>query len=253
MELKGRTIWLIGGSGGIGRALVPHLLNEGARVAVSSRTEAELQVVAERYASLGPVVAHAADARDEASLAAAAQAVTADLGPIDVLIYSAGVWDPVDVTQIDVAAFERTVDTNLNGLLRAIAVVLPHMITRRQGEIVGLASISGYGALPRAEAYGTTKAAANYLLQSLRIDLARLHIGVTTVNPGFVRTGLTANNDFPMPFIMPADAAARRIVRGLLRGDAEIHFPRRLSWPLKLVTALPRPAYEWLIGHTVRR
>jgi short-subunit dehydrogenase len=127
------------------------------------------------------------------------------------------------------------------------------MVRRRSGQIAGVASLSAYGAFPRAEAYGSTKAAVNYMLQALRLDARKHGIGVTTINPGFVKTKLTADNDFPMPFLMKPDDAARTIVQGMLDGKQEIHFPLRLSVPLKLLTALPRPVYEWLVGRTVRR
>jgi len=177
----------------------------------------------------------------------------AEWGSIDVMVYNAGAWTPTDVAAFDVDAFERQVRVNYVGLVRAIGAVLPEMLTVNGGEIVGVASVSGYGGLPRAEAYGSTKAAVNYLLQSLRIDLRKRSVGVTTVNPGFVKTPLTDKNDFPMPFMVSAEEAAERIVKGLLQGKKEIHFPLRLSVPLKLVTALPRPVYEWLVCRAMKR
>jgi short-subunit dehydrogenase len=120
------------------------------------------------------------------------------------------------------------------------------MIARRGGEIVGVASVSGYAGFPMAAAYSSSKAAANAFLQSIRIDLAKYGVGVTTVNPGFVKTQLTEKNEFGMPFMLSAEEAAEVILRGLLAGHREIHFPLRLSVPLKLLTALPRPVYERL-------
>ena len=90
------------------------------------------------------------------------------------------------------------------------------------------------------------------MLQALRLDVAKRGVGVTTINPGFVKTRLTDTNDFPMPFLLKPEQAARAIVKGLRAGKTEIHFPLRLSLPLKLITALPRPVYEWLLQRTVK-
>jgi short-subunit dehydrogenase len=122
-----------------------------------------------------------------------------------------------------------------------------------RGAIVGIASLAGYAGFPRAEAYGSTKAAVIAFLQSLRIDLASSGVKVVTVSPGFVDTPLTRTNEFPMPFMLEPEEAAERIVHGLMRGDAEIHFPKRLSLPLKLLTALPRPVYEAVVRRTMAR
>jgi short-subunit dehydrogenase len=111
---------------------------------------------------------------------------------------------------------------------------------------VGTGSLVGYAGFPRSAGYSSAKNAVNAFLQSLRIDLKGRGIEVVTVNPGFVRTPLTERNTFPMPFLLEAEDAAATIVKGLLAGDEEIHFPRRLSWPAKLFTALPRPVYEFL-------
>ena len=253
MELKGRTVWLIGGSSGIGAAMVPELARRGARVAISSRNEAALRQLAAAHGRAdAPIIVKPLDVTVKGSIDAAADELRTAWGSIDVLIYNAGTWTPVDIQAFDVPAFEQQIAVNYTGMVRAIGAVLPEMLQRGRGEIVGVGSLSAYGAFPRAEAYGSTKAAVNYLLQSLRIDAAGKGIGVTTVNPGFVDTGLTHGNDFAMPFMMKADDAAKTIVDGLVAGRTEIHFPRRLSLPLKLLTALPRPVYEFVVRRTIK-
>lgn len=115
-----------------------------------------------------------------------------------------------------------------------------------------MSSTVAYAGLPRAEAYGASKAAIRYLLESLRIDLYRLGITVSVVCPGFVRTPLTDRNDFPMPFRIEAEDAARRIVDGIEAGKAEIHFPKRFSLAFKLLTLLPTRLYLRLCARLVR-
>jgi short-subunit dehydrogenase len=254
MKLAGRNVWLIGASSGIGAALVPALVQQGSRVIITARNKDELDKIAVANSTPErPVLVQALDVTEPGALDRAAAAIEDQVGSIDVLIYGAGQWEVTDIRNWDQAAVERQIAVNYVGLTRAIAAVLPRMLDRRSGDIVGIASVAGYAGIPRAEAYGSTKAAVNALLQSLRIDLKKRGVGVVSVNPGFVDTPLTQKNEFPMPFMIKSHEAASQIIRGLLKGESEIHFPRRLSWPLKLVTALPRPLYERLAGAIVVR
>jgi short-subunit dehydrogenase len=254
MQLNGRVVWLVGASSGIGAALVPELARVGARLVISARRADELERVAAE--SQGPgarVLVKAVDVADAGAVSSVAREIAAECGPVEVLIYGAGQWEPVDVEGWDTASIERQIAVNYVGFVRAVGTVLPAMIARHNGDIVGIASVSGYAGFPRAEAYGSTKAAMIALLQSLRIDLKKHGVGVTTVNPGFVDTPLTKKNDFPMPFMISSREAAERIILGLLAGEREVHFPKRLSWPLKLLTALPAPVYEAIAARTMAR
>jgi len=247
MELHNRTVWLIGASSGIGASLVPALVAQGALLAISARNHAALHTIAaHRSRPDAPVLVKPLDVTDRAAIERVARELHEAWGHIDVLLYNAGTSSPVDVTAFDVDALERQIDVNFTGMVRAIGAVLPGMVQRRSGEIVGIGSLSAYGALPGAGAYGSTKAAMNYMLQSLRMDAHPHGIGVTTVNPGFIRTAMTEGSPFPRRLMLTPEAAARRIVEGMRAGHAEIHFPRRMSLPLKLFTALPRPLYERL-------
>jgi short-subunit dehydrogenase len=121
------------------------------------------------------------------------------------------------------------------------------MRARRQGHIAAVASLGGYRASAVALPYSTSKAAVIHLMEGLRFELAPRGIRVTVVNPGFVRTPLTARNTFTMPFLVEADDAAERIVRGLERGKNEIHFPAPLSWTMKVLRVLPAGLYAQII------
>ncbi|MEP6761531.1 MAG: SDR family NAD(P)-dependent oxidoreductase, partial [Sporichthyaceae bacterium] len=146
--------------------------------------------------------------------------------------------------------FNRIVAINLIGMSNAIAAVLPQMLTRRSGVIAGIASVAGYRGLAGSEAYGATKAAQINLLESLRISLARTGVGITTICPGFVRTDLTADNAFPMPFIIEADVAARSICDGLERNRTEIVFPLRMAVLMKAARLVPPGAWAALWSRT---
>jgi short-subunit dehydrogenase len=155
------------------------------------------------------------------------------------------VWQQVDVDAFDSEVFRRHMETNLMGMVHGIEAVLPCMRKRRSGTIAGVASVAGYRGFPQSEAYGATKAAQINLLEALRIDLQSLGINVVTVCPGFVRTEATAVNAFPMPFMIDAPDAARRICDGLARGKAEIVFPPAMMLSMKALRLVPVRAYTW--------
>jgi short-subunit dehydrogenase len=158
-------------------------------------------------------------------------------------VLNAGVWQQVDVREWDSAVIRDHVETNFMGMVHSLDAVLPRMLARRRGAIVGIASVAGYRGYTQAEAYGPSKAAEINLLESLRIDLGPLGIDVQLVNPGFVRTPLTEGNDFPMPFMIEAPDAARRIAAAIEKGKAEAVFPLPYRVGMKLVHVAPVRLY----------
>ncbi|HEX6150287.1 SDR family NAD(P)-dependent oxidoreductase [Nocardioides sp.] len=232
--IRGRRYWLVGASSGIGAALARELAGRGASVAVSARRADDLARVAGNE-----MVAVCVDATDRAAVAVAAEEVRAGLGGVDVMVWCAGYWRQFDAAQWDADVFARHVEVNLLGLNNVLAAVLPPMVEAGRGHVVGIASVAGYRGLPGAEAYGATKAAQINLLEGLRAALSTHGIRVTTVSPGFVRTEMTEANDFPMPFIIEADAAASAIADGLERRRTEIVFPLAMAATMKLARLVP--------------
>jgi short-subunit dehydrogenase len=180
-------------------------------------------------------------------------AVESEVGPIDLAVLNAGTWEQMDVARWDSTPIREHIATNLLGMVNGLDAVLPAMIARRSGGIVGVASVAGYRGYTRAEAYGTTKAAAINLLESLRVDLDRLGVNVQVVNPGFVRTELTERNDFPMPFMIEADDAARRIADAIEKEKAEAVFPLPYRIGMKLVRFAPVRPYTAVSRWFARR
>lgn len=241
--VAGQRVWVVGASSGIGAELAKELVRRGAQVAVSARRADRLAEVAR-----GRMVAVPVDVTDAAAVAGAAAAVRATLGGLDVVVWSAGYWQRTDARAWDAATFADHVEVNLLGLNAVLAAVLPEMVRRRKGHVVGIASVAGFRGLPGAEAYGATKAAQIALLESLRASLRRDRVRVTTVAPGFVRTEMTAVNAFPMPFIVEADEAARAIADGLERGRVEIVFPWRMAVVMKAARLVPVRAWAALVA-----
>jgi NAD(P)-dependent dehydrogenase (short-subunit alcohol dehydrogenase family) len=246
--LAGRAAWVIGASSGIGAALAAELVDRGARVAISARRPDRLAAVAG-----GRMVAVPADVTDRAGIDAAAGRVRAELGELDIVVFNAGVWEQLDAGAWDRDLFARHIEVNLLGLNNVLGAVLPDLLGRGTGNIVGVASVAGYRGLAGAEAYGATKAAQINLLEALRIAVAARGVQVTTVCPGFVRTDLTASNTFPMPFIINPDEAARAICDGLQADRPEIVFPLPMAVLMKAARLLPVGLWSAAMQRAVRR
>jgi len=234
MRYPGAVVWITGASSGIGEALARELTGRGARVAITARRGDRLDEIAGDR-----MLAVPADVTDLDAMRAAAARVEQELGPIDLAVLNAGTWKQMDVTAWDTELFRRHVETNLMGMVHGIDAVLPGMRRRRGGVIAGVSSVAGYRGWPSSEAYGSTKAAEINLLESLRIDLLPLGIKVLTVCPGFVRSDLTAENTFRMPFLVDPPDAAARIADGIAREKAEIVFPLPMMMLMKATRLVP--------------
>ncbi len=227
-----QRVWIVGASSGIGAALARELLARGARVAVSGRNASAL-------AALRGALALPLDVRDGPALLAAAQRLRGEFGGVDLLVYCAGTYAPQRASDFDLDAALEHDEVNYRGALRWLKAVLPLLLAQGRGHLSVVSSVAGWRGLPRALAYGPTKAALINLAQILYLDLRPLGIGVSVVNPGFVDTPLTAGNDFAMPALLRPEQAAARMLRGWELGRFEMHFPRRFTLWLRLMRLLP--------------
>ena len=235
-DWRGRRVWLVGASAGIGAAMAHELAGRGARLALSARS-------ADKLAALGipDALQLPCDATDAAALRTARDTLVATFGGVDLVVYLAGDYVPMRAEDFDLATAERVVAVNFNGALRLCAAVLGDLPPG--GGIAFVASVAGYRGLPKALCYGPGKAALIHFAEVLHLDLAPRGIGVWTINPGFVATRLTAQNDFAMPALMTPEAAAAAAVDGLATGKFEIHFPKRFTRVLKFLSLLPYGLY----------
>ncbi|GAA5168395.1 SDR family NAD(P)-dependent oxidoreductase [Viridibacterium curvum] len=248
-DWRGKRVWVVGASTGIGLALAERLSAQGARIVMSARNVSRLQAAAD---SVPGAVAVPLDVSDASAWPGAEAQARSALGGIDVVVLNAGTYAPLRAwdlaTPAGLATARQTFETNLMGVYGGLSACLPDMLARGSGHVVIVGSVAGYGGLPKAVAYGPGKAALINLAESLYIDLAPRGIAVTIVSPGFVETPLTAQNDFHMPALITAAQAADNILRGLRAGRFEIHFPWRFSGFLKCLGLLPRWAYFRLVG-----
>jgi len=234
-DWKDRLVWLVGASTGIGAALAHELSRRGACLALSARSADRLQALGIDGALLLPC-----DATDAASLASARQTLLEAWGGVDLVIYLAGDYVPMRAHDFDLARAEQVLAVNFNGAVRLAATVLPDL--QAGGGIAFVASVAGYRGLPRSLCYGPGKAALIHFAECLHLDLEAQGVGVWIINPGFVRTRLTAQNDFAMPALLTPQQAAVAMIDGFTTGAFEIHFPWRFTRPLKLLSLLP---YRW--------
>jgi NAD(P)-dependent dehydrogenase (short-subunit alcohol dehydrogenase family) len=246
MTWPGRRVWVTGGSSGIGRALVEALARRGARVAVTARSAEALAALVGTLPGSGHL-ALAADIAEPAAVRDAIARIGSAWGGLDVAILNAGTHVPMRGDAIDLEVAHRLIDVNLKGTVNAAAAAIPVFLAAGRGHIAVVASVAGYIGLPKSLIYGATKAGLINFTESLRLDLAARGIKVQLVCPGFVATPLTDGNDFRMPALLTAGAAAERILAGLGSNRFEIHFPRRFTLWLKLIRGLPYPVAFRLI------
>lgn len=251
ISVADRHVWVTGASTGIGRAVTIELARRGARVVASARNESALDTLVRECGDR--VQALPLDVTDRQANRWAAEEISRRMGGLDIAFFNAGICEYVDVASFDSALFERTIRSNFLSMVYGIEAALPLLRQSPAPQLVGMSSTVAYRGLPRSEAYGASKAAIKNLFESLQIDLAREAFRVSVVCPGFVRTPLTDRNDFPMPFRIEADEAARRIVDGIEAGKPEIQFPRRFSLLFKLMTLLPDRLYIRLCARMVKR
>lgn len=238
-DWRGKTVWLVGASTGIGRATAHALHAQGAKVFVSARSQPALDSFALEHPGARVL---AMDAADEASVKAAAQTVLA-AGPLDVVLYCAGYYKEQRATQFDLGQMLRHNQVNYIGALYLLDALLPHFLARKSGHISLVSSVAGYRGLPQSLAYGPTKAALINLAETLHVDLMDSRIGVSLICPGFVDTPLTAQNKFAMPGLIKPEQAAEEILRGWAKGEFEIHFPKRFTFFMKALALLPPALY----------
>ena len=249
-KLPWHTAWIIGASSGLGAALAKLLDGRISTVAISARSADKLNTL---QASSQSMDAYPLDVTDESAVGACYEQIESKDGPVDLVVISSGTWDVVRPPNLDPRVFRKAMEVNFMGVINVLAKVVPDMMRRGTGQIAIISSVAGYRGLPKAAAYGSTKAALINLAESLHPELAESGVTLSIVNPGFVDTPMTEVNDFPMPFLMPVDDAAERLLTGLERKHYEITFPRRFTWIMKLLRLLPNVLFLWLVKRFVLR
>ena len=241
-----RTAWITGASQGIGQALAMQLASGGGvHVAASSRNAADLQRMHSENPDVHPFVL---DVTDHEAAGEVVERMAATLGLPDLVVLNAGTYEPVDAATVSLEQYRQHMEVNYMGVVNCITAILPRLLARGSGQLVIMGSVAGYRGLPKAAAYGPSKAALISLAETLRLELKDTGVSVHLVNPGFVATRLTDRNDFSMPAILSPAQAATAIIRGLQGSGFEVVFPWRFVFWLKLARLLPYSIYFRLAG-----
>ena len=241
-----KTIWITGGSTGIGKALALKFANEGWNVAISARRENLLKEIADTNANIS---SFPLDVTDKTKCKQGFGEIKNKFENIDICFFSTGTWNPKKEKDIDVEQIEDVFKINFFGTLNSIKAVEEYFKNKKGGKIAIVSSIAGYRGLPNSTGYGPSKSALNNLAESLYFDFGRSNVRVCLVSPGFIKTPMTDKNDFKMPFLKTAEYAADKIYDGLVNKNIfEIHFPKSLTLILKFLSFLPSKLYFSLIG-----
>jgi NAD(P)-dependent dehydrogenase (short-subunit alcohol dehydrogenase family) len=240
-----------GAASGLGRQLALNLAAEGAIIAAVDLQAEALEKLAADLGGKGCAWA-VADVTTFAALREAVDKLQDRLGPVDVLIASAGIGVETSAQDFHAADFEAVARVNLIGVANSVAAVLPGMLARRRGHLVAISSLASFRGLPRMAAYCAAKSGVNALMESLRFELKPSGIAVTTICPGWIRTPMTANLKLPMPNILEVEDAARRILDAVRRRRALYAFPWSSAWRVRLLRWLPPGLGDLLMGRMLR-
>jgi len=247
MTFAGKVVCITGASSGLGRAMAREFARQGAKVGAIARREERLRQLCEEVRAAGGTGEYAvADAADRPAVHAALKTLASRLGPCDILVANAGVGASNTATDLNVPAAEQVTRTNLLGPMYAFEAVLPDMLQRGGGHLVGISSVAAFKGLPTAAAYSASKAGLNAYLESIRISLRRKRIAVTTICPGFVKTEMTAKNP-KMLWVLEAEVAARKMVRAIARRRKVYCFPRRMRVLMRIAGWLP----DWAMAKAI--
>ncbi len=243
---------ITGASSGIGRALAAEYAHGGATLGLIAR---RAELLRELAANLKvPTAFYALDVRDAAGLARSADDFRARFGSPDVVIASAGVSAGTSTERSeDRAVFQEILDVNVMGLVNTFAPFLPAMRAAGSGTLVGIASVAGFRGLPGAGGYSASKAAAIAYLESLRVELRGSGISVVTISPGYIATPMTDHNPYRMPFIIPAEVAARRMAAAIARRRRHVVIPWQMGLVGGVLKIIPRALYDQMFALAPRK
>jgi len=247
------NIWITGASSGIGAEVARLYAQHGHTVFASARNQATLEAMATAAENVsGQIIALPLDVTDNDSVLSAVNQIKEQCPQLDLAILNAGYYEPVEFEALTLEHFEKTYDVNLLGVVRCLLPLLGYFKKNKHGNIAIVSSVSGFRGLPKAAAYGSSKAALINMAESLKPECNANGIKLSLVNPGFVKSKLTDRNEFKMPFIMETADAATRIVRGLESSAFETTFPKRFTYWLKLFRILPYRLYFVLTSRLVK-
>jgi len=243
--MNNKVIWITGASSGIGKSLAIKFANEGWQVAVSARRENLLKELSDTNSNIH---SFPLDVTDSEKCKDVSTEIINKLENIEICIFCTGIHDPKSEKSLDLEKVRKIMEVNFFGTVNSINSVYDYFKKKRSGHISMVSSVAGYRGLPAGGAYCASKSALTTFAESLYFDLKRFNVRVSVVHPGFIKTPMTDQNDFPMPMIKSPEFAADEMFKGLTQSNAfEIHFPKQFTFIMKILKIMPNWLYLKLI------
>ena len=243
--MNNKVIWITGASSGIGKSLAIKFANEGWQVAASARRENLLKELSDTNSNIH---SFPLDVTDREKCKDVSTEIINKLENIEICIFCTGIHDPKSEKSLDLEKVRKIMEVNFFGTVNSINSVYDYFKKKRSGHISMVSSVAGYRGLPAGGAYCASKSALTTFAESLYFDLKRFNVRVSVVHPGFIKTPMTDQNDFPMPMIKSPEFAADEMFKGLTQSNAfEIHFPKQFTFIMKILKIMPNWLYLKLI------
>jgi len=244
---------IIGGTFGIGYELSKIYLKKSKNLIILGRNDEKLNEISKEFSnSQTNVITKKLDVTSIEQCKQTLTSIIDELGSLDLIIYSSGFYKPNNTFDVDLDLYRKTMEVNFMGLINVMSVILPFLKQQQNGHIAMISSLAGFFGLPNSSGYGPSKAAMMNYSESIYNDCKKNNIHVSIINPGFVKTRLTDQNKFKMPFLMSAEEAAKIIYNGLEKKKYDITFPFMMSLIFKTLRILPKPVFLFLIKFMVK-
>ena len=236
-----KNIWITGASSGIGKALAIKFANEGWQVAASARRESLLKELSNQYTN---IQSFPLDVTDSDKCKSVFKDIVEKFENIEICVFGTGIHDPQSEKKFNLEKIKKIMEVNFFGTMNSINSVYDYFGQRKVGQISIISSVAGYRGLPVAGAYCASKSALTSFAESLHFEMKRKNVRVSLISPGFIKTPMTDQNDFPMPMIKSPEFAADQIYNGLIKKSGfEIHFPKVFTFFMKFLRILPNSIY----------
>ena len=236
-----KNIWITGASSGIGKALAIKFANEGWQVAASARRESLLKELSNQYTN---IQSFPLDVTDSDKCKSVFKDIVEKFENIEICVFGTGIHDPQSEKKFNLEKIKKIMEVNFFGTMNSINSVYDYFGQRKVGQISIISSVAGYRGLPAAGAYCASKSALTSFAESLHFEMKRKNVRISLISPGFIKTPMTDQNDFPMPMIKSPEFAADQIYNGLIKKSGfEIHFPKVFTFFMKFLRILPSSIY----------
>ena len=243
--MNNKVIWITGASSGIGKSLAIKFANEGWQVAASARRENLLKELSDTSSNIH---SFPLDVTDSQKCKNVSKEIINKLENIEICVFCTGIHDPKSERSLNLEKVKKIMEVNFFGTINSINSVYDYFKEKESGHISMVSSVAGYRGLPAGGAYCASKSALTTFAESLYFDLKRFNVRVSVVHPGFIKTPMTDQNDFPMPMIKSPEFAADEMFKGLTQSNAfEIHFPKQFTFIMKILKIMPNWLYLKLI------